>query len=146
MNKKAVVAVLCVCLAGVSGCLTASNTRRQVDPVREEIRDRADAFLSLVIRRDYRAIRPMILPRQAQGFNAGAFVEGRFRMKANHFDLVAWDRLAIQATPLKNRPGMLSSAPVSVRVLATNEIKTIYVNLHWRKQAGKWYINAFPNQ
>ena len=146
MNKKAAVAVLCVCLAGVAGCVTASDNRRQADPVREEIRDRADAFLSLVMRRDYGAIRPMILPRQAQGLNARVFVEGRFRMKANHFDLVAWDRLAIQATPLKDAPGMLSSAPVSIRALATNKIKTIYINLHWQKQAGKWYINAFPNR
>ena len=146
MGRIAWAALLCGCLAAVSGCATGGGARRQDDAVKEEIRDRVDAFLTAVMSKDYGTIRSIVLPGQAQGFNAQVFVEDRFRMRVGRFDLVAWDRLKIQVTPLRDGSGTLSTGLVTVRDLAANETKPLFVNLHWRKHAGQWYIEPFQQR
>ncbi|MCD6405536.1 MAG: hypothetical protein J7M19_06890 [Planctomycetes bacterium] len=149
MNAKPLTAGLCLCLVALSGCVTTTGSAQRpsrLDPQKQEVRDLADRFISLVMTSSRDEIGQMVLPAQAKGFSAKVFVEGRFRMKRRNFQIIAWDKLAINVTPLKTGSGMLSTAIVTVRMLPKNEIKPVYVNLHWRRHAGKWCIDAFPRQ
>lgn len=149
MNAKPLAAGLCLCLAVLAGCVTTTGSAQRagrLNPQKEEVRDLADRFITLAMTRSDDEIGQMVLPAQAKGFNAEVFVEGRFRMKRKNFQIIAWDKLAITVTPLKTGHGMLSTAVVTVRILPKNEIKPVYVNLHWRRHAGKWFIDAFPQQ
>lgn len=148
MHKTVFVLALLAAISAVGGCATTdSRTASHRETATERaIRDQEDAFLTFVMMRQYDRVADLVASGQAKGFQARAFIENRFRMKANRFDVVMWDRTMIKITTLKAGPGMLSTVPVRVRVLAENKIKPVFVNLYWRKESGKWRINAYPNR
>ena len=139
-------ATFAVALA-LGGCATPDVSKSgepRPTQAQGEIADLASSFLDLVATGNYEGIRAVILPSQAAGFDPKAFVEDRFRMRVDSFEILAWDRKVIRATPMKEGAGYLSSAVVNVRVLATNEAQPIFVNLRWLESRGKWYIVPFP--
>lgn len=148
MHKKALALALMAVISALGGCATTgSRTASHRETATERgIRDQADTFLTFVMMKRYDQIADLVASGQSKGFQGRAFVEDRFRMRANRFDVVMWDRMMIKITTLKRGPGMLSTVPVRVRVLAENEVKPVYVNLYWRKESGKWRINAYPNK
>jgi hypothetical protein len=130
-----------------AGCATTDNRQTTaVDPQIEAIRARASEFIALAAERNYAAMADFVVARDAAGFNGAVFVENRFRMKPNRFDVVAWDQSAIWVTAIKDGPGMLSTANVTVRMLTNDEVKRVYINLRWQKQGGQWRIDAYPQQ
>ncbi len=88
----------------------------------------------------------MVLPSQAKGLDTDALIERSFRMKRKYFRIVTWDasRIAVAGSPRSGK--MLSTATVTVKLLPSNELKPVYLNLHWLKRGGRWYIDAFPKK
>ena len=148
MYRTAFALALTAVISALGGCATTgSRTGGPRETATERaIRDQADAFLTSVMMRQYDQIAGLVASGQSKGFQGRAFVEDRFRMRANRFDVVMWDRMMIKITTLKRGPGMLSTVPVRVRILAENEVKPVFVNLYWRKESGKWRINAYPKR
>lgn len=146
MRTATLATILCFSLVCSSGCVQNGPRPKRADPVVDEIRNQVDRFLYMAGAGGYDGITAIVLARQAKGFRARDFIANRFRMKTSAFRIIGWDPLKVSVTTLKAGPGMLSSAPVTVRVLADNEVKVVFVNLHWQKHGGKWRINAFPGQ
>lgn len=137
---------LCVCLAAVSGCVSSGSRRADEHPATSAVRDGVDRFLSAGMTGNYEGISELIVPSERRGFSAAVFIENRFRMPIGRFEIFAWDRTLIKVVDLKEGPGVLSSVPVSIRALADNEVKSVYVNLHWRRVGGRWLIEPYPQQ
>ncbi len=142
------VSLFCVSLMllVLSGCVTTTDRTAPASRDVEKIRGGADAFLQCAMHGRYDDITDLVVRGQSEGFNGTLFVEDRFRMPVNRFEILGWDRLMIQVTPLKDGSGMLSTAVVTVRALATNEVKPLYVNLYWRKEGGAWRINPYAGR
>jgi len=141
--KSKTAAVLLIFAALAAGCKTA-DSRRGEHPAAAQVRDGVDRFLTLSMTGEYDKISELVIPDRASGFNGRVFVENRFRMPVNRFEILAWDRTLIKVIELREGPGLLSSVPVSVRYLATNEVKPVYVNLQWRRALGRWLIEPYP--
>lgn len=137
---------LCVCLAAASGCVSSGSRRADEHPATSAVRDGVDRFLSAGMTGNYEGISELIVPSERRGFSAAVFIENRFRMPIGRFEIFAWDRTLIKVVDLKEGPGVLSSVPVSIRALADNEVKSVYVNLHWRRVGGRWLIEPYPQQ
>jgi hypothetical protein len=103
-----------------------------------------DEFLKVVAASKYNLIKSVVLPSQAAGFDAQAFVESRFRMKTSEFVVAGWDMNAIGVTAAKTKGDVLTSCVVGVRVYATNESRPVVINLIWRKDGGRWWLVPFP--
>lgn len=153
MKRMLFATVVCVFAAAIAGCAASTPTttataapqkRAAVAKASPEVHDaivaRVDELLTLAGAGDYDAIKGLILPEQAAGFDGKAFIEKIFRMKISEFEVVAWDGNSIGVTPAKTRGEMLSQVAAYVRVLAINEARPVYINLYWRNQGGKWYI------
>ena len=141
--KSKTAAVLLVFATVAAGCKTA-DSRRGEHPAAAPVRDGVDRFLTLSMTGEYGKISELVIPSRASGFNGRVFVENRFRMPVNRFEILAWDRTLIKVIELREGPGLLSSVPVSVRHLATNEVKPVYVNLQWQRALGRWLIEPYP--
>ncbi|MHC4712181.1 MAG: hypothetical protein ACYTAN_02775 [Planctomycetota bacterium] len=145
MNQRSLIWIS-LWLFALSGCVTTTGRTAPASRDVKQIRGAADAFLQCAMHGRYDDISNLVVGEQSAGFNGEVFVANRFRMPVNRFEILGWDRLMIQVTSLKDGSGMLSTAVVTVRALATNEVKPLYVNLHWRKEGGAWRINPYPRQ
>ena len=145
MKRALIACVLCLLLGFSAGC-AATKPHRSEHPALEPIRDGVERFLMLAMTGAYDDLSSLVVPSERTGFNGRAFVENRLRMPINRFEILAWERTLIKVTDLKEGPGVLSSAAVTVRTLADGEMKAIYVNLHWRKSGASWLIEPYPRQ
>lgn len=146
MKKAFPAYVLCICLAAASGCANSGSSRSGEHPAAPAVRDGVDRFLRAAMTGEYEGIAELIVPSERRGFNPAVFIENRFRMPVGRFEIFAWDRTLIKVIDLKEGPGVLSTVPVSIRALADNKLKPVYVNLHWRKVGGRWLIKPYPQQ
>jgi len=146
MKRVLCVAAVVSCV-GVMSCLQKGNTgeRRAVPPaVQEGVAERFGDFADAVMSEDYGAIAKMVVKGQAEGFDARAFLEDRMRMKIGSFQVVVWNKKVLAITPIQGRRRYLSQAVAHVRILATNEVRPVYVNLYWESEGGNWCIVPFP--
>ena len=125
-----------------TGERTAGGSKRTA--AENEVAQRTGELIDFVMNEDYEAVRAMAHPAQAAGFDARQFVQDRFRLKLGTFQIVVVDKKSIGATETKDRKFMLSSTVAYVRIMATNEVLPVYVNLYWQKQGATWYIVPFP--
>ncbi len=146
MNIRTVSAVTFL-LALTAGCATTAH-EAQPGEIRaaEPIRDGVDSFLTLAMAGEYARIAELVVPGQAAGFNGRVFVEDRFRMPPARFEIIAWDRNLIRVVERSEQPGALSSVPVLIRELATNETRTVFLNLHWQRAGGRWRLEPYPRE
>ena len=133
-----------LCAAALAGCVSTGGNVKPVDRDIEAIRDGVDAFLTSVGNQRYEALGAMIVRSQASGFNGEDFAADRFRMDAHRFQIIGWDRLMTKVTKTKDGSTMLSTAVVTVRDLVANEVKPVFVNLHWRREGAQWRILPYP--
>ncbi len=151
MKSWSALVVTCIAVLAAAGCATTGGratggSRGREAPAAdvEAIRAGLDQFLKDVATGDYDAIAAMACSSQAQGFDARAYVEDRFRMKSSQYQIVYWDASRVGVTPVGSTGDMLSSAVVTVREMISNQAKPLYVNIYWRKDRGRWCILPYP--
>jgi len=144
----------CACIAAIVGCAgqqggvkpgtKAAVAARLSQADHDAVVAGEDDFLKVVAASKYSLINDIVLPSQAKGFDAQAFVEDRFRMKAKEFVVAGWDMNTIGVTAAKAHGDALTSCVVTVRVYETNESRPVVINLTWRKEAGRWFLVPYP--
>jgi hypothetical protein len=145
MKKIIVFAVFCAVAS--AGCQTAGHPRGDdfvPATVEDQIVQEFSGFVDFAMNEDYEGIKSLVASSQAQGFDAKAFIQDRFRMKPDSFRIMVWDKEHVGVTQVRGKKTYLSSGAAHVRILATGQIVPIVVNLHWVKEHGGWKILPFP--
>jgi len=144
--RNALASVLVVLAVLAAGCAGTGQKRtgEAATGAETEITDLVGQFIDFTMNEDYNGIKSLVAPAEAKDFDTRAFLEDRTRMKSGTYQILAWDKKFVAVTPVKGTQYELSSAVANVRILATNAVKPLYVNLYWQKQGGRWYIAPYP--
>jgi len=144
MRKGAL--LLTLCALALTGCQTGRSAKGSFGPatVRDEIAQEVGKFIDFAMSENYDGIKSLVSPSQAGGFDGKLFIQDRFRLRPGTFQIIVWDKNRIGVTRAKEENLYLSSAVAHVRILSTNEVKPVYVNLHWTEERGSWRLLPFP--